>query len=263
MPEHASLSNSTTGYSLDRFIEWLDLDWRPEAYLWVQVALEHNQKKLGHSGMGFIPQAKARIDTLPGDWTGPAQEEQPEEPEFEEEVPDEPAPMSEDEFWAVTARINELVAESGCGWDFRRGALMMEIYKMSAAEVMAFDDHLHRKMNAAYSWPLWVAAYIIHGGCSDDAFMDFRSCLIFLGRDIYEAALNEPDSLAALDDETLKSTLFEGLLYIAPQTFEEKTGAELARAVPGPKEPTGQEWDEDDDVALAALCPRLWARFGV
>lgn len=250
IPEHASLSNSTIGYSLDRLIERLDLDWRPETDLWVQVALEHNQKKLGHSGLGFIRQAKAR-------------EEQPEEPEFEEEVPDEAASMSEDEFWAVIAKVNELVTESGCGWDFRRGALMMEIYKMSAAEIMAFDDHLRHKLNAAYSWPLWAAAYIIHGGCSDDAFMDFRSCLIFLGRDIYEAALKDPDSMTALDDETLKSTLFEGLLYIAPQTFEEKTGAELARTVPGPDEPTGQEWDEDNEAALVALCPRLWERFGV
>jgi hypothetical protein len=256
-PEYASLSNSTTGYARDTVIERLDLDWRPETDLWVQVALEHNQKKLGYSGLGFIRQAKARIGMLLGGWTGPAREELPEEPEFEEEVPDEPAPMREGEFWAVIARINELVAESGCDWDFRRGALMMETCKMSAGEIMAFDDHLHRKMNAAYGWPLWAAAYIIHGGCSDDAFM------VFLGRDIYEVALSDPDSLTALDDETLKSTLFEGLLYIAPQTFEEKTGAELARAVHGPDEPAGQEWDEDDKAALAALCPRLWERFSV
>ena len=265
MPEHASLSNSTTGYAPDKLSEWLDLDWRPETDLWVQVALEHNQKKLGHSGLEFIRQAKAWVGAFLSGWTEPAQvrEEPVEEPEFEKEAPDKPAPMSEDEFWAIIEKINKIVAEASAGWNFRRGALMTEIYKMSAAEIMAFDDHLHRKMNNAYSWPLWAAAYIIHGGCSDDTFKDFRSCLIFLGRDIYEAALNNANSLTALDDETLKSTRFEGLLYIAPETFEEKTGAELTRAVPDLDEPTGQEWDEDDEAALSALCPQLWERFGV
>jgi hypothetical protein len=264
MPEHAALSNSTTGYSPDTLVERLDFDWRPETDLWVQVALEHNQKKLGHSGQSFIRQAKARIGARPDAWTGPAQssEEPPEDQEFEEEAPDEPAPMTEDEFWAIIARIDELAGKTDGGWEFKRGALMGETVRMSPAEIMAFADHLQRKMDAAYTWPLWAAAYIIHGGCSDDAFMGFRNCLVFFGRDIYEAALENSDSLAELGDEVLQDSRYEGMLYVPGESFEARTGAELSRSEPPPPEPAGPEWDEDDEGSLAALCPELWKRFG-
>lgn len=260
MPEHASLSDSTIGYAPDTLIELLDLDWRPETDLWAQVALEHNEKKLGHSGRSFIQQAKAQIGTVPT--TYPQSRTLPEEPEFEEEVPEAAAPMSDDEFWAIISRISAPAAKQDGGWDFRRGALMVELLKLSAAEIMAFNNHLHRRMNAAYGWPLWAAAYIIHGGCSDDAFVDFRSCLIFLGRGVFEAALEEPDTLAALDDELLRSTDFEGLLYAVAEIFEEQTGVELITDESAPAEPWGEEWQEDDDTELATLCPKLWSRFG-
>jgi hypothetical protein len=45
---------------------------------------------------------------------------------------------------------------------------------------------------------LWAAAYIIRGGCSDDSWMDFRAALISRGRQVCEAAIMEPDSLADL-----------------------------------------------------------------
>lgn len=264
MPEHASLSNCSIGYAPDMLIERLDLDWRPETDLWVQVALEHNEKRLGHSGRSFVQQAKAQIGTGTRIHLQlrTLSEEPTKEPEFEEEVPAVPAPMSDDEFWAIISRINALAAKQDGGWDFRRGALMFEMLKLSAAEIMAFNNHLHRRMNAAYGWPIWAAGYIIHGGCSDDAFMDFRSCLIFLGRSIFEAALEEPDSLAALDDELLRSTDFEGMLYVSAEIFEEQTGAELITDDSAPAEPWGEEWREDDDAALADLCPKLWSRFG-
>ncbi|MFD6821443.1 DUF4240 domain-containing protein [Streptomyces sp. NPDC060085] len=41
-----------------------------------------------------------------------------------------------------------------------------------------------------------AAAYLIGGGCSNDSFMDFRAGLIALGRDWYEKATADPDSLA-------------------------------------------------------------------
>ena len=60
----------------------------------------------------------------------------------------------------------------------------------------------------------------------------------------------------------MRSTCFEGLLYVAPEVFEDKTGAELITDEPHPEEPTGHEWNEDDENSLAALCPELWKRFG-
>ena len=54
-------------------------------------------------------------------------------------------------------------------------------------------------MDSAYCWSLWGAAYVINGGCSDDPFVDFRASLISRGRQVFERALSDPDSLADED----------------------------------------------------------------
>src|SRR5271169_5861141 len=51
-------------------------------------------------------------------------------------------------------------------------------------------------MDRAYSYGLWGAAYVIHGGCGDDAFTDFRASLISRGKEAFERAIRDPDSLA-------------------------------------------------------------------
>ncbi|MGW9206325.1 DUF4240 domain-containing protein [Embleya sp. NPDC055664] len=48
--------------------------------------------------------------------------------------------------------------------------------------VLDYDDRFREAREALYLWDLWAAAYLIGGGCSDDAFMDFRAGLIAQGR---------------------------------------------------------------------------------
>ena len=48
----------------------------------------------------------------------------------------------------------------------------------------------------AYHWDLWGAAYLINGGCSDDGFEYFRRWLVLQGRDVFQAAVSNPDTLA-------------------------------------------------------------------
>lgn len=168
--------------------------------------------------------------------------------------------MTEDEFWAIVDAVN---AGAGGDPDVKEQVLKEQLETLEGPAVEEFAHRLDTKMAAAYTWPLWGAAYIIHGGCSDDGFMDFRSCVIFLGREIHDAALENPDSLAALDDDTLLATENEGLLYIPSEVCEEKTGASPRRSESHPHEPTGEQWNEDDEASLSALCPKLWERFGV
>jgi hypothetical protein len=40
----------------------------------------------------------------------------------------------------------------------------------------------------------------MNGGCSDDGFEYFRAWLLAQGRDTFEKALEDPDTLAALED---------------------------------------------------------------
>jgi hypothetical protein len=105
---------------------------------------------------------------------------------------------------------------------------------------------------------VWGAAYIIHGGCSDDAFWDFRAGLIALGRTRYESALARPDTLAAIPDVVTR-TLFEGFQYCPGQVIAEREiVTKPARHQTG--KPAGRTWKDDAD--LAARFPRLWKRFG-
>ena len=81
------------------------------------------------------------------------------------------------------------------------------------------------------------------GGWSDDGFWDFRSTLITCGREIFELALKEPDSLAALDPEFGTILQVEGLQYIARKVAERLGGDLLDRAQPHPQEPGGKKLD--------------------
>ena len=120
--------------------------------------------------------------------------------------------------------------------------------------VTEFDDAMRR----AYDYNLWGAAYLIHGGCGDDAFWDFRAGVIALGKRVFEAALRDPDSLAAVDDVE-ERTLFEGFQYIPSKLLEERGLATPARGGHMPGTPTGTNWDSEDE--LETRYPRLAARF--
>ena len=59
-------------------------------------------------------------------------------------------------------------------------------------------------------------------GCSDDGFIDFRAWLIAQGREVYFAALADPDSLA--DVVPYGDCCFEQLSYVGDYVYEQLTG---------------------------------------
>jgi diguanylate cyclase (GGDEF)-like protein len=75
----------------------------------------------------------------------------------------------------------------------RAAATISALSKEGALEFGRLFDTM---MDRAYHWPLWGAAYVIHGGCSDDTFSDSRASLISRGRLAFERALSNPDMLA-------------------------------------------------------------------
>jgi len=96
-------------------------------------------------------------------------------------------------------------------------------------------------MVRAMDYELWSGAYALHGGCSDDSFWDFRAGLVALGRDHYEAALRDPDTLAAIPDVENR-TLYEGFQYQPGTVLEGRGLADKPPAHgPGGVEPT-REW---------------------
>ncbi len=164
--------------------------------------------------------------------------------------------MNTDEFWQL---IDTVHRDSRGDMDRKCELLKIRLEAMDEPELQSFDHHFSTMNAAAYTWPLWGAAYVMEGGCSDDAFIDFRATLISQGRAVYERALADPDSLADVDyDED--GPCYEGFQYVAQEVADEKSTSLSESSVPHPADPAGKEWDEDD---LAALYPRLTEKYGM
>lgn len=135
-------------------------------------------------------------------------------------------------------------------------ALRRRLEQLQPHEIVEFDQIFREHLVAAYRWDLWAAAYIINGGCSDDAFEYFRCWLIAQGERVFREALTDPETLATRAEPDVEA---ESMLYAAAEAYESRTGAALPASVALPSEPDGERWDEDD---LEGMYPKLWARFG-
>jgi hypothetical protein len=142
-----------------------------------------------------------------------------------------------------------------------------KLESFSKEELLDFDYIFRQLHEDCYSWDIWAAAYTIQGGCSDDGFIDFRSWLVAQGKDVFEKALKNSDSLAELDREKLEeSEEAEDFYYLAADAYEELTGKEI-ESDPAFKEiaykevPDGKDWDEENLDDLKTRNPEVFKLF--
>src|ERR1700731_1618466 len=114
-----------------------------------------------------------------------------------------------------------------------RGVLCRRHYMNLLSRTSSFEAAFRRYLNMAYTWDLWGAASVIHGGCSDDGFEYFRRWLVLRGRDVYEDALADPDSLAQLNSQSGPDGIweFEEIYYVVPQVFLKRRAARVMCAI--------------------------------
>ena len=161
--------------------------------------------------------------------------------------------MNIDEFWNVI--------ENGKSSD-EPEILVKEVLKqLSPDDLISYQEHFDILFENAYQWTLWGAAYIIGGGCSDDGFTDFRYGLISKGKRIFEEVLDNPDSLSTLGEDTeIGNELFG---YLALEVYEETIGKEIPRKeFTGSSEPSGEEWNFDDEKENTRRLPKITKIFG-
>ena len=161
----------------------------------------------------------------------------------------------EDLFWKIVDRVRRA---SGGDLTASIDAFRDELAKLDDEALVGVEAELCRAMQRAYDYKLWAAAYVIHGGCSDDTFWDFRAGLIALGRTAFEAALRDPDTLAKLKSPE-NQTLFEGFQYVPGKLLEERGLASKGGGHGMDRKPTGTSWVNDDE--LRTLFPKLTSRF--
>ncbi|MFH6690006.1 DUF4240 domain-containing protein [Cellulosimicrobium funkei] len=191
--------------------------------------------------------------------------------------------MDRETFWGIVETARE---RAGAGADDRGaeddslpGALTdLLVERLTADEMLAFVDVAGDVANDAYAWPVWGAAYLVEGGCSDDGFRDFRDGLVLAGRETFERTLTDPDTLAdhpvvaAMADGGSPWFGFESLDSLVGDAWSRATGEddeayyaarERTSSVRARSEPAGEQWDFDDDEENARRLPRLTALFAV
>jgi hypothetical protein len=125
-------------------------------------------------------------------------------------------------------------------------AVIGELLKtFKAADIRRFASIYAKLMKQLYHWNAWALAYAARDGCSDDAFMEFRTWLI-LQADPALIALAVQDPTAAarhvpkdpeLPDESLLPVIDEAYLARAGKTTD-LPATELEK-------PKGKEWPEE------------------
>ena len=162
--------------------------------------------------------------------------------------------MDDDRFWALVAAAREAAGDAD---EDRIEGLEQVLLTHHPDDVLEFQRHYDDRLARAWRWDVWGAAFVMRGGCSDDGFRHFRDWLISEGEAVFEAALDDPESLAS--QEPGGEFALEAFGYVAAEVYEQMTDAEMPRgkAVEAAS-PAGKAWDESD---LPARFPRLAARF--
>lgn len=162
--------------------------------------------------------------------------------------------MQEEQFWSI---IDAARGQAGPVPDARVDALQNLLSTLDLEAVLAFQRHYERMIARAHRWDLWGAAYLINEGCADDGFRYFCDWLISEGRQTFERALLDPDSLALLPYQELAELEMFG--YVALAVYEQKCGKELPLDhTTALSLPAGDEWCEEE---LPGMFPRLTAKY--
>jgi hypothetical protein len=181
--------------------------------------------------------------------------------------------MSEGKLWQLIESARESAPESEHVWEeaVLVGRAVDLLAERGRDEIIAMHRELREAMAASYRESLWAAAYLLNGGCSDDGFEYFRGWLITQGREVFESAIADPDSLAAVP--AVRTAAGEGMelecedtLNVAVAAYGKATGEDPGDALPHVRYPQLDEpdwqFDFDDDDAMARKLPRLSALCG-
>ncbi|MGW1027625.1 DUF4240 domain-containing protein [Streptomyces sp. NPDC002577] len=184
--------------------------------------------------------------------------------------------MDTSEFWTII----EAARSAGTADKPFDEALVDELATRAKDDILRYQERFDEVHEAVYRWDVWAAAYLIGGGCSDDSFMDFRAGLIALGRDWYEKAAAQPDSLAehpaviaAAEAHRDEELFYEEVNYAASEAFERVTGDgedfyeawdEYRASLDSSEEDSedmGEDFDFDDPDEMRRRLPRLAALY--
>jgi Protein of unknown function (DUF4240) len=145
-------------------------------------------------------------------------------------------------------------------------ALRDELVRLPLDDIVGFDTRLWHYLGLANRRDLWNAACFLTLCPSDDSFRYFGCWLIAQGKQAFDNALADPDSLATLP--AAERYDLELIMDSALEAWEAKTGQDGsafdAAKENAEKDPwpglVAQDWDVNDEAELRKHFPRLLAR---
>jgi len=181
-------------------------------------------------------------------------------------------------FWELI----EACRRQAVGSEARLAWLQDALSRRPLAEIVEFHRRLEQVVGQAFRWELVAAVQRIFGGrCSDDDFEYFGLWMVGLGRDAFERAVLDPDTLADAP-EVLALTGrhwrtwgedwpgWELLDYVASEAYGLVTGdpedfyaalEDHGNDYADGRELTGERWNARDEGEATYRLPRLSVMF--
>ncbi len=167
--------------------------------------------------------------------------------------------MEEEAYWQLIrqSRLKTSNPDEMEAW------LTERLEKCTSSEIIGFHLRTQQLLHQLYTSELWCAAYLLNGGCSDDAFEYFRCWVIAKGKKVYYQALANADNLTAEFDSDTEEYEFESFGYVAISAYHNQTGKSIYDALPADTAPHPElilTWEEDNPASMKAVCPRLFKK---
>lgn len=176
--------------------------------------------------------------------------------------------MDIDQFWNLIEEARRAADSPADAEDIASRATAL-LAAREPKEILAAQQILWDLMAASYQAPLWAAAYLINGGCSDDGFEYFRGWLILQGRTAYEQAVADADQLAGL--RAVQEAAADGMeldcedtLNIVWDAYRKATGEDLPAdsfSINYPRLDPDWNFDFEDSGRIAPRLPRMAALY--
>jgi hypothetical protein len=189
-------------------------------------------------------------------------------------------PMTETEFWALIEKSKRKIKNDR---EEQTEFLANHLSQQPEEEIFSFAGHFGHFYRQSYTSHLWCVAYIAMGGCSDDGFDYFRAWLISQGKETFQNALQDPDSLLVAFDKLRKTEEdgypeFEEMLSVPLEAYRKKKGVDdsdeekyeeiadeyydkLGQRVSFEPFPEIKfDWSDEDEESMKKICPNVFAK---
>ncbi|MGE7775204.1 DUF4240 domain-containing protein [Chitinophaga sp. NPDC101104] len=169
--------------------------------------------------------------------------------------------MDEGQYWEI---VENSLAKA---YDQTSQEAFLNVYlsQLPSEEIIAFECRHQELLRASHNSDLWCAAAIINNGCSDDGFHYFKAWLISRGKEVFTAALKDPDgTLYRVVDPTVEFYEFEFFNYSAAYAYEAKTGKDIFDVLPENHSALPSikiKWDLASEDTVKAICPKLFSLY--